>query len=108
VAVLRVGDRQRVPAAVGLRGQHEPDTLEHLGRRALPRAHLRLGAFYDVARTLIEREAFVLVTPAPHYLEVAKRWVHALLDVYTERTELAGALEAAATDIDELVARDDM
>jgi multiple sugar transport system substrate-binding protein len=61
------------------------------------------GAFYDVARTLIERDAFVLVTPAPRYLEIANRWVQALLDGFTERMEIADALEAAAADIDELV-----
>jgi multiple sugar transport system substrate-binding protein len=61
------------------------------------------GAFYDVARTLIERDAFVLVTPAPNYLEIANRWVQALLDVYAERAELTDALETAAADIDELV-----
>ena len=61
------------------------------------------GGFYDVARTLVEREAFVLVTPAANYLEVANRWVQALLDVYAERAELARALELAAADIDELV-----
>jgi multiple sugar transport system substrate-binding protein len=43
------------------------------------------GAFYDVARTLIERDAFVLVTPAANYLEIPNRWVQALLDAYTER-----------------------
>ena len=61
------------------------------------------GAFYDVARTLIERDAFVLVTPAPRYLEVANRWVRALLDVYAGRKEIAEELETAAADIDELV-----
>ena len=61
------------------------------------------GAFYDVARTLIERDAFVLVTPAPRYLEIANRWVQALLDVYAERKEIAEELETAAADIDELV-----
>ena len=62
------------------------------------------GAFYDVARTLVERDAFVLVTPAANYLEIAKRWVQALLDVYAEKEELAAALERAAADIDRLVA----
>jgi multiple sugar transport system substrate-binding protein len=61
------------------------------------------GAFYDVARTLIERDAFVLVTPAPNYLEIANRWVQALLDAYTDRIEIADALETAAAEIDELV-----
>jgi len=62
------------------------------------------GAFYDVARTLVERDAFVLVTPAANYLEIAKRWVQALLDAYTGTEELAAALERAAADIDRLVA----
>jgi len=62
------------------------------------------GAFHDVARTLVERDAFVLVTPAANYLEIAKRWVQALLDVYAEKEELAAALERAAADIDRLVA----
>lgn len=63
------------------------------------------GAFYEVARTLIERDAFVLVTPASNYLSVANRWVEALLDVYAGRAETAEALELAAAAIDELVAR---
>jgi multiple sugar transport system substrate-binding protein len=61
------------------------------------------GAFYDVARTLIERDASVLVTPAPNYLKIANRWVQALLDVYAERTEITDAFETAAADIDEFV-----
>ncbi|MDP9225231.1 MAG: extracellular solute-binding protein [Actinomycetota bacterium] len=62
------------------------------------------GAFYGVARTLIERDAFVLVTPAANYLEIANRWVQALLHTYTEGEDIADALETAAADIDELVA----
>ena len=43
------------------------------------RAHTSsAGAFYDVARTLIEREAAVLVTPAPNYIAIAS-FVCALL-----------------------------
>jgi multiple sugar transport system substrate-binding protein len=61
------------------------------------------GAFYEVARTLIERDAFVLVTPAANYLEIANRWVRALLDGYTQRMEIADALETAAAEIDALV-----
>lgn len=61
------------------------------------------GAFYDVARTLVERDAFVLVTPAANYLEIATRWVQALLDAYAGTEEIAGALERAAADIDRLV-----
>ena len=61
------------------------------------------GAFYDVARTLIERDAFVLVTPAANYLAIANRWVQALLHIYAVPEETADALETAAADIDELV-----
>jgi multiple sugar transport system substrate-binding protein len=62
------------------------------------------GAFYDVARTLIEREASVLVTPAPNYLSIARRWTAALLDAFAGRAETAEALSLAAADVDELVA----
>jgi hypothetical protein len=58
------------------------------------------GAFHDVARTLIEHEASVLVTPAPNYIAIATRWVEALLDAYAGRCEIVEALEAAAVDID--------
>jgi ABC-type glycerol-3-phosphate transport system substrate-binding protein len=63
----------------------------------------RWGSFADVTRTLIEREAAVLVTPASAYLEVAKRWTKALLDAYTGRAEVGEALEKAAADIDAVV-----
>lgn len=61
------------------------------------------GAFYGVARTLIERDAFVLVTPDSNYLSVAERWVEALLDLYAGRAEAAEALGRAADAIDQLV-----
>jgi multiple sugar transport system substrate-binding protein len=61
------------------------------------------GAFYDVARRLVEEEAFVLVTPTPGYLRVAQRWVKALLDAYDGRAGVEEALAAAAADIDDLV-----
>ena len=61
------------------------------------------GAFYDVARILIERDAFVLVTPVSNYLAVAERWVEALLDVYAGRAEADEALGRAASAIDQLV-----
>ena len=61
------------------------------------------GSFYDVARTLVEREASVLVTPADNYLEIATRWVKALLEAFSGRTDVTEALQAAASDIDELV-----
>jgi hypothetical protein len=61
------------------------------------------GAFYDVARILIERDAFVLVTPVSNYLAVAEQWVEALLDVYAGRAEADEALARAASAIDHLV-----
>jgi multiple sugar transport system substrate-binding protein len=64
----------------------------------------RWGAFHEVARTLIERDASVLVTPAPNYLTIASRWVEALLDIYVGTATVGEALEKAAADIDELVA----
>ena len=51
---------------------------------------------------LIEHEASVLVTPAPNYIEIAKRWVEALLDAYAGRGEIDEVLEVAAADIDAL------
>ncbi len=62
------------------------------------------GAFAEVARTLAEHDASVLVTPVANYLEVARRWVEALLEVYAGRADAAGALERAAADVDALVA----
>ena len=68
------------------------------------RAHTsNWGGFYDVARTLVERDASVLVTPAGNYLQIATRWVRALLDSYSGRADVVEALQAAAADIDELV-----
>ena len=64
----------------------------------------RWGAFHEVARTLIERDASILVTPASNYLTIASRWVEALLDTYAGRATVEEALEQAALDIDELVA----
>ena len=61
------------------------------------------GSFYEVARRLVEDDAFVLVTPVANYLEIARRWVQALLDAYAGRADVAGALQAAAADIDALV-----
>src|SRR5262249_62375527 len=61
------------------------------------------GAFYDVARQLVEHEASVLVTPMPGYLRVARRWVRALLDAYAGR-DVGEALAEAAAEIDEAVA----
>jgi multiple sugar transport system substrate-binding protein len=68
------------------------------------REHARgWGDFYEVARRLVEHEAFVLVTPTPGYLRIATRWVEALLDAYAGRLEVPDALAAAAADIDDLV-----
>jgi multiple sugar transport system substrate-binding protein len=58
------------------------------------------GAFHDVARTLIEHEAAVLVTPARNYIAIATRWVEALLDAFGGRATVDDALVAAAADID--------
>lgn len=58
--------------------------------------------FYDVSRALIERDAFVLVTAATNYREIASRWVRALLEAYDGRASVAEALGAAAVDIDAL------
>jgi multiple sugar transport system substrate-binding protein len=65
------------------------------------RAHtVSWGAFHDVARTLIEHEAAVLVTPARNYIAIATRWVEALLDAFAGRANVEDALVAAAADID--------
>jgi multiple sugar transport system substrate-binding protein len=67
------------------------------------RAHTATwGAFHDVARTLIEYEAAVLVTPAPNYIAIATRWVEALLDAFAGSADVEEALVAAAADIDAL------
>jgi len=63
----------------------------------------RWGAFYDVARRLVEHEASVLVTPAPNYRQVATRWVGALREAYAGTSDVLAALEAAASEIDVLV-----
>jgi multiple sugar transport system substrate-binding protein len=60
------------------------------------------GAFHDVARTLIEHEAAVRVTPAPNYIAIATRWVEALLDAFAGRADVEEALVTAAADIDAL------
>jgi multiple sugar transport system substrate-binding protein len=65
------------------------------------RAHtVSWGAFHDVARTLIEHEAAVLVTPARNYIAIATRWVEPLLDAFAGRANVEDALVAAAADID--------
>jgi ABC-type glycerol-3-phosphate transport system substrate-binding protein len=60
------------------------------------------GDFAAVSRELVERRARVLVTPATNYIAIAERWVRALRDAYTGADGVAGALERAAADIDEL------
>lgn len=62
------------------------------------------GNFYDIARSLIEQDAKVLVTPSPHYLRLADRWVSALRSAYAGEQSVADALRAAAADIDAMVA----
>ena len=89
-----MGELEGVPAPLGVRGEHEPDFREHARG---------WGDFYDVARRLVEHEAFVLVTPTPGYLRIAGRWVEALLDAYAGRLEVPEALAGAAADIDALV-----
>jgi multiple sugar transport system substrate-binding protein len=61
------------------------------------------GKFPEVARQLVEREAKVLVTPSPHYLRLADRWVRGLRDIYAGHQGTAEGLERAATDIDAIV-----
>jgi multiple sugar transport system substrate-binding protein len=62
------------------------------------------GTFYAVARRLIEREARVLVTPVAGYLGVGDRWVRALRSAYSGEQDVAGSLQAAAADIDRMIA----
>lgn len=62
------------------------------------------GAFPSVARGLIEHDARVLVTPASNYLQIGDRWVQGIRAAYSGEITVAEALEAAARDIDELVA----
>lgn len=62
------------------------------------------GAYYDIARTLVEHHARVLVTPTPHYLKLADRWVRALRSAYAGDSSVAEALGEAARDIEAIVA----
>ena len=43
LAIRRVGDGRRLPAQIGVRGEHEPDAPEHVGRRRVPHARAGLG-----------------------------------------------------------------
>ena len=93
-----------VPAPLGVRGQHEPDAPRASGTTSASARHtVGLEATSTTSRgTLIERDASVLVTPAPNYIAIASRWVEALLAAYAG-ADVGGALEAAAADIDALV-----
>jgi multiple sugar transport system substrate-binding protein len=55
------------------------------------------GAFAAVSRALLDDHATVLVTPAPHYREIALRWTEALREAYEGR-DVGEALRAAAAD----------
>jgi multiple sugar transport system substrate-binding protein len=66
-------------------------------------AAARWGAFYKVARQLVEKDARVLITPTSRYLRLADRWVAGLRSAFAGHEGVAEALEAAAVDIDEMV-----
>lgn len=61
------------------------------------------GDFAKVSRKLAEEDGRILVTPTANYRTVAERWVRALLEAY-ETGETKKALEAAAKDIDQIMA----
>lgn len=61
------------------------------------------GDFAKVSRELAETKGKILVTPTHRYRAVAERWVKALLEAY-ESGETKAVLEAAARDIDALIA----
>ena len=63
------------------------------------------GRFYEVARGLIEHDAKVLVTPCPHYIELANRWVEAIREAYSGAASVQTALQKAATDINAMVSK---
>ncbi|MEX0628540.1 MAG: extracellular solute-binding protein, partial [Cucumibacter sp.] len=54
------------------------------------------GDFYAVARQLVEHDARVLITPTPHYLRLADRWVAGLRSAFAGHEGVAEALERAA------------
>ena len=58
------------------------------------------GDFSAVSRRLLDDYATVLVTPTPHYREIALRWTEALREAYHGR-DIGEALRAAATDADQ-------
>lgn len=55
------------------------------------------GDFAAVSRRLLDEHATVLVTPTPHYREIALRWTAALRETYRGR-DVGEALRAAAAD----------
>lgn len=61
------------------------------------------GDFAKVSRKLAEEDGKILVTPTEKYRIVAERWVKALLEAY-DTENVKDALEAAAKDIDEIMA----
>jgi multiple sugar transport system substrate-binding protein len=63
------------------------------------------GDFAAVSRALVEDWGRVLVTPLADYIDVGSRWTRALRDAYAGRDTVAGALAAAARDIDAIAAR---
>jgi multiple sugar transport system substrate-binding protein len=58
------------------------------------------GDFARVSRALLDEYATVLVTPTPHYREIALRWTEALREAYLGR-DVGEALRAAATDAEQ-------
>ena len=54
------------------------------------------GEFAGVSRRLLDDYATVLVSPTPHYREIALRWTEALREAYHGR-DVSEALRAAAT-----------
>ena len=60
----------------------------------------RWGEFAAVSRRLLDDYATVLVTPTPHYREIALRWTEALREAYHGR-DVGEALRAAATEAEQ-------
>ena len=58
------------------------------------------GDFSAVSRRLLDDYATVLVTPTPHYREIALRWTEALREAY-HGSDIGEALRAAATDAEQ-------
>ena len=58
------------------------------------------GDFAAVSRKLLDDYATVLVTPTPHYREIALRWTEALREAYEGR-DVGDALRAAAADAEQ-------